>query len=126
VNNPSAFRLDASPDEKAGPMLGSRSGPERSTIAASKDSIAFAELNSFSTLNPMPPSKTEVSSTPVQSLAITVADTQQVSGLLQVPADARACYVFAHGAGAGMTHSFMVAVADGLAERGIATLRYQF
>ena len=41
-------------------------------------------------------------------------------------AGARACYVLAHGAGAGMTHPFMAAVADGLAERGIATLRYQF
>jgi uncharacterized protein len=34
--------------------------------------------------------------------------------------------VLAHGAGAGMSHPFMAAVADGLAERGIATLRYQF
>jgi len=49
-----------------------------------------------------------------------------VSGLLQTPAQARACYVFAHGAGAGMRHPFMTAVAAGLAERGIATLRYQF
>src|SRR5262249_12657728 len=40
--------------------------------------------------------------------------------------DARACFVFAHGAGAGMTHSFMEAVALGLFARGIATLRYQF
>ena len=38
----------------------------------------------------------------------------------------RACFVFAHGAGAGMTHPFMEQVAAGLAERGIATLRYQF
>jgi len=49
-----------------------------------------------------------------------------VSGLLQSPADARACYVLAHGAGAGMRHPFMAAVAAELAERGIATLRYQF
>lgn len=42
------------------------------------------------------------------------------------PAHARAGYVLAHGAGAGMTHPFMAAMADGLAERGIATLRYQF
>ena len=48
------------------------------------------------------------------------------SGLLQVPKEARACYVMAHGAGAGMTHPFMSAVAKGLAERQIATLRYQF
>jgi uncharacterized protein len=37
-----------------------------------------------------------------------------------------ACCVLAHGAGAGMTHRFMVAVADGLAGRAIATLRFQF
>ncbi len=49
-----------------------------------------------------------------------------VSGLIETPATASACYVFAHGAGAGMAHSFMTAVADGLAERGIASLRYQF
>jgi predicted alpha/beta-hydrolase family hydrolase len=46
--------------------------------------------------------------------------------LLQAPAEARACYVMAHGAGAGMAHPFMEAVANALAERGIATLRYQF
>jgi predicted alpha/beta-hydrolase family hydrolase len=46
--------------------------------------------------------------------------------LLQVPDDAIACYVFAHGAGAGMAHPFMAASAEGLAERGIATFRYQF
>lgn len=50
----------------------------------------------------------------------------QVSGLLMAPSDARACYVLAHGAGAGMTHPFMTAVADELCDRGIATLRYQF
>ena len=43
-----------------------------------------------------------------------------------MPAKPQACYVFAHGAGAGMTHPFMEHVAQGLAERGIATLRYQF
>ncbi|MGB2659008.1 MAG: alpha/beta family hydrolase [Pseudolabrys sp.] len=43
-----------------------------------------------------------------------------------MPARARACYVLAHGAGAGMDHPFMVAVATELARRGIATLRYQF
>lgn len=53
-------------------------------------------------------------------------DTHAVSGLLQVPEHAIACYVMAHGAGAGMTHPFMAAVADGLSERRIATLRYQF
>jgi predicted alpha/beta-hydrolase family hydrolase len=49
-----------------------------------------------------------------------------VSALLQSPPRPRACYVLAHGAGAGMTHPFMAAVAAELGERGIATLRYQF
>ncbi|HEV8313845.1 MAG TPA: alpha/beta family hydrolase [Burkholderiaceae bacterium] len=46
--------------------------------------------------------------------------------MLDAPAGARAGYVFAHGAGAGMAHPFMANVAQGLAERGIACLRYQF
>ncbi|ROZ74397.1 alpha/beta family hydrolase [Ramlibacter sp. WS9] len=49
-----------------------------------------------------------------------------VSAVLDAPAHPKACYVFAHGAGAGMNHAFMVAVARGLVERGIATLRFQF
>jgi predicted alpha/beta-hydrolase family hydrolase len=49
-----------------------------------------------------------------------------VSGLLLSPARPSAGYIFAHGAGAGMDHPFMVAVAEGLADQGIATLRYQF
>ena len=53
------------------------------------------------------------------------ADTR-VDALLQRPPHALACFVFAHGAGAGMTHTFMQAFADGLAARRIATLRYQF
>ena len=61
-----------------------------------------------------------------EPVTIRVDDTRCVSGLLQVPPASRACYVLAHGAGAGMTHTFMVAIADGLHERGIATLRYQF
>jgi predicted alpha/beta-hydrolase family hydrolase len=60
-----------------------------------------------------------------QAVAITV-EGSQVSGLLQVPNKARICFVLAHGAGAGITHPFMGAIADGLAERAIATLRYQF
>lgn len=59
-------------------------------------------------------------------VTIAIDETLRVSGLLQAPKDARACYVLAHGAGAGMTHAFMAAVAVELAERGIATLRYQF
>ena len=60
-----------------------------------------------------------------QSLKIAVGETS-FSALLTTPLQATACYVFAHGAGAGMTHAFMSDVAAGLAERGIATLRYQF
>jgi uncharacterized protein len=59
-------------------------------------------------------------------VTITIDDATRVSGLLLAPADARACYVLAHGAGAGMKHPFMAAVANELAARGIATLRYQF
>src|SRR5437899_9408065 len=65
-------------------------------------------------------------STDPQPVTITLNDAQRVSGLLQVPPEARAGYVLAHGAGAGMAHPFLAAIADGLAERGIATLRYQF
>src|SRR5438046_4845239 len=67
-----------------------------------------------------------MSSAAPQPATITVSDAQRVSGLLQAPPQARACYVLAHGAGAGMAHPFMAAIANGLAERGIATLRYQF
>ena len=49
-----------------------------------------------------------------------------VSAILTQPADARACYVLAHGAGADMRHSFMEKVAEALGERGIATLRFNF
>ncbi len=55
-----------------------------------------------------------------------VSDGVAVSALLIAPPQARACFVFAHGAGAGMTHAFMNDAAKGLATRGIATLRYQF
>src|SRR6266704_2582843 len=61
-----------------------------------------------------------------QPVTIAVDDALRVSGLLQTPPAARACYVMAHGAGAGMAHPFMASAANGLAERGIATLRYQF
>ncbi len=49
-----------------------------------------------------------------------------VSGLLLRPDDARLLCVLAHGAGAGMRHPFLEAIARRLAERGVATLRYQF
>jgi predicted alpha/beta-hydrolase family hydrolase len=62
----------------------------------------------------------------VQALRITVDASLSVAGVLCRPPHAIACYVFAHGAGAGMTHVFMQNVAEGLCDRGIATLRYQF
>src|SRR5579863_2974326 len=53
-------------------------------------------------------------------------DAEPVSGLWQTPASPRAVLVLAHGAGAGMTHKAMAAIAAGLVERGVAVLRYQF
>ena len=61
-----------------------------------------------------------------QKLKLNVDGANAVSALLLLPPSARACFVFAHGAGAGMTHEFMELVAAGLGERDIATLRYQF
>src|SRR2546430_16151706 len=49
-----------------------------------------------------------------------------VSGLLLRPDGARLLYVLAHGAGAGMRHPFLESIAQRLAERNVATLRYQF
>jgi uncharacterized protein len=59
-------------------------------------------------------------------LSVEMGKAGSVSALLNRPAQARACFVFAHGAGAGMTHAFMETVANGLSERDIASLRYQF
>ena len=61
-----------------------------------------------------------------QKLKIEIAKSGAVSALLLRPDRSRACFVFAHGAGAGMTHPFMQAFAEGLCVRGIASLRYQF
>lgn len=57
---------------------------------------------------------------------IVVDEQTRVSGLLLAPKDAECCFVFAHGAGAGMTHPSMAVVAEELAVRRVATLRYQF
>ncbi len=62
----------------------------------------------------------------IQPLSLAIDAAQTVSALLLEPADASTCFVFAHGAGAGMAHAFMAAFADGLAQRGIASLRFQF
>jgi predicted alpha/beta-hydrolase family hydrolase len=61
-----------------------------------------------------------------RELEIEVSEPHRVSGLLLRPDDAWALYVFAHGAGAGMRHSYMETVAHDLAGAGVATLRYQF
>jgi predicted alpha/beta-hydrolase family hydrolase len=60
------------------------------------------------------------------AVRIEIDDARSVGGLLIVPDDAIACYVMAHGAGAGMAHPFMQAFASDLAALRIATLRYQF
>jgi predicted alpha/beta-hydrolase family hydrolase len=62
----------------------------------------------------------------MDQVTIEVGETQTVSGLLLRPKRPFACYVLAHGAGAGMTHRFMTNFANGLADRGMATLRFQF
>ena len=54
------------------------------------------------------------------------ASSGEVSAMLVRPRTARALFVFAHGAGADMRHSFMQAVARRLAEAGVASLRYNF
>src|SRR6185437_764527 len=60
------------------------------------------------------------------ALSVPVEAHGAVPALLLRPPSARACYVFAHGAGAGMRHGFMAAFAAGLAARHIATLRFDF
>jgi uncharacterized protein len=70
--------------------------------------------------------KHTMSPSEAEPVTIAVGETTHVSGLLQAPAEPRACFVLAHGAGAGMAHPFMAGVAAGLAERRIASLRYQF
>src|SRR4051794_3155381 len=89
------------------------SGVCASTGASRNDAGSFATL-------PRPPPMTD------QMLPLPLPAAVPVSALLLRPDNARACFVFAHGAGAGMAHPFMETVAAGLCERGIATLRYQF
>jgi predicted alpha/beta-hydrolase family hydrolase len=62
----------------------------------------------------------------VRDITIAIEGGASVSGLWLKPATARACLLLAHGAGAGMAHRSMAALAHGLYDRGIATLRYQF
>ena len=62
----------------------------------------------------------------IEAVVIPLDPERSVSGLWIRPENARAALVLAHGAGAGMAHKAMAATAEGLAERGVATLRYNF
>jgi predicted alpha/beta-hydrolase family hydrolase len=64
--------------------------------------------------------------TDTRHLELSLDDGARVAAIATTPVAPLACYVFAHGAGAGMTHPFMEQVVLGLAERQIACLRYQF
>ena len=61
-----------------------------------------------------------------KKVAIKVDPTRKISAIVRHVAGSKICFVMAHGAGAGMTHHFMEAVASGLENRSITTLRYQF
>jgi predicted alpha/beta-hydrolase family hydrolase len=61
-----------------------------------------------------------------QELKLDIDRIGAVSAILKRPNNARACCVLAHGAGAGMRHASMDKIADGLADRGIATFRFNF
>jgi predicted alpha/beta-hydrolase family hydrolase len=68
----------------------------------------------------------EVAAADSKAVKIDVDDATRVSGILLHPRQSKACFVVAHGAGAGMLHPFMVDLANDLAALRIATLRYQF
>jgi predicted alpha/beta-hydrolase family hydrolase len=70
-----------------------------------------------------PESAPQVARGPMPELAL---DLDGHPGLLVRPAEARALYVLAHGAGAGMRHAFLGSIAGALAARGVATLRWEF
>jgi hypothetical protein len=69
---------------------------------------------------------TGMTSSSATPLSLEVKSNLRVSALLQMPANAYACFVLGHGAGAGMNHSFMAELASSLEARGVGTLRYQF
>ena len=63
---------------------------------------------------------------PTKPTTLQIDPATEVSALWDKPRGAKAVLVLAHGAGAGMTHKHMTATAEGLAERGIAVLRFNF
>ena len=62
----------------------------------------------------------------VKDLRFAVEGAGEVSAILVRPNAARWLLVLGHGAGAGMSHPFMGALAEELAAAGVATFRYQF
>jgi len=50
----------------------------------------------------------------------------RLDALFSRPPGARLLYVLAHGAGAGMRHPFLAAIAEALAEESVATFRYDW
>ena len=69
---------------------------------------------------------TGVNASRTEALSFDAGSGRIVSGLLDRPSRPRAVLVLGHGAGAGMRHPFLGAIAKALAERDVATLRYQF
>jgi predicted alpha/beta-hydrolase family hydrolase len=67
-----------------------------------------------------------VSTGTAERLTLAIDETRRISALFQLPPAATTCFVLAHGAGAGMEHPSMAALAADLAARSIATLRFQF
>jgi predicted alpha/beta-hydrolase family hydrolase len=62
----------------------------------------------------------------VETRFVATASSGEVTALFRRPGGADALYVMAHGAGAGMRHAFMEAMAQRLFDAGVATFRYQF
>ena len=63
----------------------------------------------------------------IKNFSFKVSDSiGKVSAALNVPDKATSILTFAHGAGAGMNHVFMVNLSEALAEKKIATLRFNF
>jgi uncharacterized protein len=60
-----------------------------------------------------------------KTLSLTVGDSK-VSAKCFIPVKATCILTLAHGAGAGMDHSFMVTLSQALADKGIATMRFNF
>lgn len=63
---------------------------------------------------------------PAKLITFDCPGSTSVLAILMKPRKSRACFVFAHGAGAGMSHTFMEQVATKLYQLGIASFRYQF